>query len=59
MDNKLTDARRIINEVDREMAELFARRMEAAKLVAEYKKERGLPVLDPAREEEVILKNSS
>ena len=59
MDNKLTDARRIINEVDREMAELFARRMEAAKLVAEYKKERGLPVLDPAREEEVILKNSA
>ena len=53
-ENKLEKARKIINEVDKEMAELFARRMEAAKLVAEHKKEHGLPVLDPAREEEVI-----
>ena len=58
MENKLEKARKIINEVDREMAELFARRMEAVKLVAEYKKECGLPVLDTAREEEVIRRNS-
>lgn len=58
-ENKLLKARNIINEVDKEMAELFARRMEAAKLVAEHKKEHGLPVLDPAREEEVIRKNSA
>ena len=57
-ENKLKEAREIINEVDREMAALFCRRMEASKLVAEYKKERGLPVLDPVREEEVIRRNS-
>ena len=57
-ENKLDAARKIINEVDKEMAELFCRRMEASRLVAEYKQERGLPVLDPIREEEVIRKNS-
>lgn len=50
----LQEARKIINEVDAQMAELFARRMEAAELVADYKKEHGLPILDAAREEEVI-----
>jgi len=57
-ENKLQEARRIINEVDGEMAALFCRRMEASRMVAEYKKERGLPVLDPVREEEVIRRNS-
>lgn len=57
-ENKLKEAREIINKVDKEMAELFCERMEASKLVAEYKQERGLPVLDPIREEEVIRKNS-
>jgi len=55
--NKLKTAREIINEVDREMATLFLRRMEAARLVAEYKQERGLPVLDEAREAQVIERN--
>ena len=58
MDSKLDKARKIINEVDSEMAKLFCRRMEAARMVAEYKKERGLPILDKAREEEVIRRNS-
>ena len=57
-ENKLESARKIINEVDEKMAELFCRRMEASKLVAEYKQEHGLPVLDPIREEQVIRKNS-
>ena len=56
--NKLLEAREIINEVDHEMAALFCRRMEAARLVAEHKKEYGLPILDTAREEQVIRKNS-
>ena len=50
----LEQARGIINEVDSEMAKLFVRRMEAAKMVAEYKQAHGLPVLDAAREEQVI-----
>lgn len=50
----LQEARKIINEVDTQMAELFVRRMEAAEMVAAYKKEHGMPILDAAREEEVI-----
>ncbi len=57
-DNQLEKARKIINEVDAEMAKLFLRRMEAARLVAEYKQERGLAILDPIREEEVVRRNS-
>ena len=49
--NKLEEARLIINEVDSKMVELFKERMKAAKMVAEYKKERGLPVFDASRED--------
>ncbi|MBO5212743.1 MAG: chorismate mutase [Clostridia bacterium] len=56
--NDLEQARKIINEVDSEMAKLFEKRMEAAQLVAKYKKENALSILDEAREKELILKNS-
>lgn len=56
--DKLQQAREIINKVDKEMAKLFCERMDAAKLVAEHKKEHGLPIFDGAREAEVIRKNS-
>ena len=55
----LEQARKEINEVDKEMAKLFIRRMRAAEMVAEYKKERGLAILDKAREDEVIRRNSA
>ena len=57
--SKLDEARKIINEVDREMATLFLRRMEAAEMVAEYKKENGLPIFDAQREADNIRRNSS
>ncbi len=57
--NSLDNIRKEINEIDRQMAELFVRRMKAAQAVAEYKKERGLAILDEARENEVIRRNSS
>ena len=50
----LQEARKIINEVDSQMAQMFVRRMEAAEMVAEYKQAHGMPILDAAREEEVI-----
>ncbi len=53
----LKEIRKTIDEVDRSIAELFCRRMKAVSKVAEYKRERGLPVLDEAREEEVIRRN--
>ena len=56
--SKLDEARLIINQVDGEMAKLFEKRMDAARLVAEYKKEMGLPVDDFGREEEIIRKNT-
>ena len=59
MPNKLEEARQIINEVDAQMAELFAKRMRAAEVVYEYKKEFGLPILDQKREDQVIEKNSA
>ena len=37
--NELEQARKIINEVDKEMAELFEKRMYASELVAKYKTE--------------------
>ena len=51
---KLLKARETISEVDKEIAHLFEKRMEAVRLVAEYKKERGLPIFDSSREAEVI-----
>ena len=59
MPNKLDEARRIINEVDAQMAELFVRRMRAAETVYEHKKEHGLPILDEKREAAVIERNAA
>ena len=59
MSNKLEEARKIINEVDSQMAELFVKRMRAAELVYEHKKEFGLPILDQKREDAVIERNSA
>ncbi len=55
--NELENARKTISRIDREMAGLFAERMEAARAIAAYKKERGLPVRDEAREAELIRQN--
>ena len=57
--DKLQKARAEIGEIDAEMAKLFCRRMQAVEAVAEYKRERGLPVLDKAREDALIAKNSA
>ena len=57
MANKLEEARKIINEVDSQMAELFVKRMKASEKVYEYKKEFGLPILDQKREDAVIEQN--
>ena len=49
----------MIDQVDREMAALFCRRMEAVRQVAQYKQDRGLPVLDESRERQVVEKNAA
>lgn len=55
--NKLENARIKINEIDKEIAKLFEQRMLQSKAVAEYKKENFLPILNTAREREVIKNN--
>lgn len=52
----LEQARREIDEVDAQLASLFERRMHAVAAVAAYKHDHGLPIHDPAREEQVLEK---
>ena len=58
MENLLEEARKIINDVDAQMAELFVKRMRAAEMVYAHKKKMGLPILDQARERAVIERNT-
>ena len=57
--SKLDTARQEISRIDEEMARLFERRMEAARLVAEHKMEHGLPIYDAAREQALIDRSST
>ncbi len=52
----LTDIRSEIDALDQQLVTLFQQRMEAAKAVADYKKEHHLPILNEGREAEVIAK---
>lgn len=54
---KLEEAREIINSVDKEMIELFIKRMAAVSMVAEYKLENDIPVLDSIREDLIKERN--
>ena len=57
--DKLTQARQIISSVDKEIAALFEKRMDAVRLVSEYKIENGLPIYDGDREAALIERNSA
>ncbi len=54
----LDEARREINLCDKEIADLFTRRMRAVGDVAAYKAAHGLPIFDAAREDAVIAQNA-
>ncbi len=54
----LAEIRKDINEIDNELRRLFVARMNAAREVAEYKIENGLPILDRVREQAVIESNA-
>ncbi|MBQ6947935.1 MAG: chorismate mutase [Clostridia bacterium] len=56
--NDLEKARQIISSVDVEMAALFEKRMQAAELVAAYKKEHGLKIFDAVREAALLERNA-
>ena len=59
MELDIKKLREEINKTDEEIVELFKKRMAIAAGVAEYKKERSLPVLYAARERELLEKISS
>ena len=50
----LKECREKIDQINDEMLRLFCERMEICKSVAEYKQENGLPILNKAREREII-----
>ena len=52
--SKLNKLREDIDKIDRELVELFCRRMETASGIAEYKRESGMAVYDPIREREKL-----
>ena len=54
--DELEQARQEIDAVDAQLAALFERRMRAVVQVARYKQAHGLPIHDPAREEQVLQK---
>ena len=53
----LKELRNEIDNIDKEMVELFEKRMEVVLNVAKYKMKNDLAILDSGREEEVINKN--
>ena len=54
----IKELRQDIDGIDREILELFEKRMELSGDIAAYKSENGLPVYDPVREKEKLLRIS-
>ena len=50
----ISDLRKEIDNVDRQLVELFSQRMALSQQVADYKKENNLPIYVPAREREKL-----
>lgn len=50
----LSQIRTEIDSIDSQLIELFKRRMDCSKAVAEYKKANGIPVYNAQREEEIL-----
>lgn len=51
---EIDSLREEINQIDKQLTDAFEGRMRLALEIAKYKKENDLPVLDPAREREVV-----
>ena len=56
--SELDTLRSEIDEIDTQLTALFLRRMDVTARVGAYKQENGLPVLDEAREQEVLARKS-
>ena len=54
----IKELREKINGIDNQISKLFLKRMELVRGVAEYKRDNNLPILDAAREQEILRDNS-
>ena len=54
----IEELRNEIDAIDKELVNLFVKRMGVAAQVAEYKRETGKPILDPERESKLLQKVS-
>ena len=52
----LSDIRRDIDGIDRQLLDLLCRRLDCSLEVADYKAARGLPVLNQQREDEILTR---
>lgn len=57
--DKLDELRREIDGIDRQLAELFLRRMEVTGQVGTWKRNHGMPVLDSVREKDVLARKTA
>lgn len=54
---ELKDLREELNQIDRQLVTLLDRRFEISRRVGQVKMEKGLPILDLKREEEILERN--
>lgn len=59
MTDSLNRLRDEIDEINEELVRLFGRRMAVCERIARYKREHGLPVADPKREDEILSRVSA
>ena len=52
----IQELRQQIDAIDRELVSLYCRRMETARIIGQFKRQNGLPVLDSERERELLNK---
>ena len=57
--NKLEQSRLDIEKIDKQMIELFEKRMSLVREVVAYKKENNMPIFQPDREKTLTEKNIS
>ena len=55
----IQDLRVKINQIDEQLVKTFEERMQVSLEIAKYKKENGMPVFDPARERDVLNKQTA
>ena len=56
---ELEEYRKEIDEINKQIVELFEKRMDLSGKISKYKSEHHLPILNKGREEEVLEKNIS